>query len=68
MLNVKNGNNISELMDAFTSLSLSKPNVLIAHTVKAKGIPSIEGSVGWHHARLNDKQYEELKKEMENAQ
>ena len=68
VLNVKNGNNISELMDAFTSLSLSKPNVLIAHTVKAKGIPSIEGSVGWHHARLNDQQYEELKKEMENAQ
>lgn len=68
VLSIKNGNDILELIDAFDKLSTDKPNVLVAHTVKAKGIPSIEGKVGWHHARLNEEQYEAFKREMENAQ
>lgn len=68
VLSVDDGNEISELLEAFHSLSMEKPNVVIAHTLKAKGIPSIEGKVGWHHARLTEEQYMAFKKEMENAQ
>lgn len=65
VISIKDGNSIPELMDAFTKLSVDKPNAIIAHTIKAKGISSIEGTVGWHHARLTADQYEEFKKEME---
>ncbi|MCI8418870.1 MAG: transketolase [Lachnospiraceae bacterium] len=68
VLSIDDGNNISELLDAFNSLSMEKPNVLIAHTIKAKGIPSIEGRIGWHHARLTQEQYMAFKKELENVQ
>ncbi len=67
VISIKDGNDIYELLKGFGSLSLDEPNVIIAHTVKAKGIPSIEGKEGWHHARLNDEIYESLKDELEKA-
>lgn len=59
------GNNIVELLNAFSKLSVDKPNVLIAKTTKGKGLKSIEGNVGWHHVRLSEEQYNSFKKELE---
>ena len=41
------------------------PAVIIAKTVKSKGISSIEGQPGWHHARITEEQYLEFKRELE---
>ncbi len=44
-----------------------KPGVLICHTVKGKGIPSIENNAAWHHkSRLSDDEIAGLMKELEN--
>ncbi len=45
------GNNISQLMDLFDQIPFEpgKPNLIIARTVKGKGVSFIENSVKWHH-------------------
>ena len=65
VISVKDGNNIGELLNAFNNLAIDKPNVVVAHTIKAKGIPSIEGKTGWHHVSLSFEQFEAFKKELE---
>ena len=61
------GNDVAQLIEAFADKAEGKPHVLIARTLKAKGIPSIEGKTGWHHARLTEIQYKNLLDELENA-
>ena len=61
------GNNIAELIKGFNDLSSNNPNVLIAHTIKCKGLPSIEGQVGWHHARITQEQFDAFSKELEES-
>lgn len=34
-----------------------KPSVIIAHSVKGKGVSFMEGQVGWHGSAPNDEQY-----------
>lgn len=53
--------NISELLENKNG----KPKVLIAHTVKGKGISFMQSSADWHHAALNQKQYEQAIQELE---
>lgn len=45
------GNDISELVDLFAKLPFEtgKPNLVLAHTTKGKGISFIEDKVPWHH-------------------
>ncbi len=63
-----NGHDFNELENALTQNEFNdRPKIIIAHTLKAKGIKSIEGSEGWHHARLNQNDYENFRKELENA-
>lgn len=59
------GNDIEQLISAFDNKLENKPNVVIAHTIKGKGLPSIEGKTGWHHARLTEDQYHVLSEELE---
>ena len=61
------GHNISGLCNAFSELIESRngqPKVLIADTVKGKGISFMENKVEWHHATLNNTQYEQAMKEL----
>lgn len=46
-----NGHNISEIVDALEGLPFSKnkPSVLIAHTIKGKGISFMENVPIWHY-------------------
>lgn len=59
------GHDVLELQSAFLKES-EKPKVIIAHTVKGKGISFAENKVEWHTAYLTDELYqramEELKK------
>jgi transketolase len=44
------GHDIPALLGYFHSLTQNgKPHCLIAHTVKAKGLPFAEGDPAWHH-------------------
>ena len=64
-LNV-NGHDVPDLLNAFTTVtSASMPKVLIAHTVKGKGIPFMEHNNEWHHARLTQTHYERAMAELD---
>ncbi len=43
-----------------------KPNLIICHTVKGKGIPSIEQNALWHHkSKISDTEIQKLFRELE---
>ncbi len=53
------GHNIDGLIQLFTELKNSSthaPKVVIAHTVKGKGVSFMENQVGWHGKAPNDEQ------------
>ena len=61
------GHNISELYKNISELLANQnglPKVLIAHTVKGKGVSFMENNSDWHHAALNQKQYEQAMQEL----
>jgi transketolase len=55
------GNEIASLRSAFREVkeNSGKPTLLIAHTVKGKGVSFMEEQKKWHHGVPSDEQYEE---------
>lgn len=51
------GHNIEELIDVFHSPKRGKPRVIIANTIKGKGVSFMENDYKWHHSVLSDEQY-----------
>ncbi len=53
------GNNIDELKTIFDQIPFEagKPNLIIAHTIKGKGVSYMENSVPWHHKVPTDAEY-----------
>ncbi len=60
-----NGHNTEELLKAFADTSADMPHVIVADTVKGKGVSFIENRPEWHHHRLSLKEYELAKAEIE---
>ncbi len=61
------GHNLEELKSAFSSLPFQegKPNLIICHTTKGKGIPFIENNMSWHHKNtLKEEEVLALRKEL----
>lgn len=58
-----NGHNYNELEKAFLAKSLAKnkPNVIIAHTIKGKGLSSIEDKNEWHYQTPRENEIAEAK-------
>jgi transketolase len=54
-----NGNDIDALKDAFNSLPFEKgkPSVIIANTIKGKGVSFMENEIKWHHGVPSAAQY-----------
>ena len=54
-----NGNSVPDLVAAFEQLPFEpgKPNLILAHTTKGKGISFIENQVGWHHHVPTDEEF-----------
>jgi transketolase len=52
-----------ELFDQ-VPFELGKPNLVIAHTIKGKGVSFIENSHKWHHRVPNDDEYETALQEL----
>lgn len=67
-LNVKiiNGHNYREIEKVINSLHQKKPTVIIANTIKGKGVKEIENKVLWHYKSPDKNQFEKFKKELLN--
>jgi transketolase len=63
---VVDGHDVEALLDAFTAPRqyVNKPRVLIAKTVKGKGVSFMENNNDWHHNRLTQKQHESAMTEL----
>jgi transketolase len=59
------GHNIEQLCNALQLTDSVKPSVIIAHTVKGKGISFMENKREWHHARLTAEQYGQAVSELQ---
>lgn len=69
VIEVKDGNNCAELSDAYEKAAAykGKPTVVIAHTVKGKGVSFMENTPSWHHGTMTEEQYHQAAEELENA-
>ncbi|MFY0520173.1 transketolase [Lysinibacillus sp. UGB7] len=52
------GHDIEALINVFDSIS-NKPKLIIANTIKGKGVSFMEHNIDWHHAVLTDKLFNE---------
>lgn len=63
------GHDIQKLIDAFDKAKTVKmmPTVIIAHTVKGKGISFVENKIEWHGVAPKKEEYERAIKELDEA-
>lgn len=52
------GHSVEQLLKAFRSSVLEKPQAIIANTVKGKGVSFMENRKEWHHSVLTQEQFE----------
>ena len=66
VIDVADGNDISQLKDAFEEAKTvkGKPTVLIANTVKGKGSPVMENKAPWHHKVPNAEELAQIKQDL----
>ena len=48
-VNEIDGHNYEQIFDSLSSLSHEKPNVVVLHTVKGKGVSFMEDQLLWHY-------------------
>ena len=62
-----NGNDYSELRQAFNSAKLCKgaPTVIIADTIKGYGSSVMENKANWHHKVPSEEEYKQIMKDLE---
>lgn len=61
------GHNFDEIINAVNiAKTQNKPSMIIANTVKGKGVPFMENQASWHGKAPNKEQYEEAIKCIEN--
>lgn len=58
------GHDLCQLDSAFQVIHIDKPLVVIASTIKGKGVSFMENDNKWHHNRLSDTDYENAVKEV----
>jgi transketolase len=59
------GHSMADLSATFAALDTGSPNVILAKTVKGKGVSFMENNNTWHHNRLNGEQYQNALREVE---
>ena len=64
-----NGHDVDELYAAFEEAKTVKgqPTIVLAHTVKGKGVSFMEGKNGWHGKAVDDESYEKAMIELGGA-
>ena len=58
------GHSTLELLEAFGRRKEGAPNIIIADTVKGKGVSFAENHREWHHGSITTEQYELAKEEI----
>lgn len=63
---VVDGNNIEQLIDAFETAKLTKekPTMIIAKTIKGKGVSFMEGKAEWHGKAPSEEEFKQAIKEL----
>lgn len=63
------GNNIGALVDIFAQIPFApgKPSLILAHTIKGRGVSFIENQVKWHHRVPTDEEFTTAMAELEQA-
>lgn len=61
------GNDIAALTAAFDALPFEKgkPSVIIANTIKGKGVSFMENQIKWHHGVPSEEQYHQAQHELD---
>lgn len=59
-----NGHNFSEILNSLSSFSKNKPTVVIAHTIKGKGLPFAENTINSHYFSVKEDKLEETLKDI----
>ncbi len=59
-----NGHDVADLLQAFSEKEEGKPHIVIADTIKGKGVSFIENRPEWHHHRLSEEQYAMAREEI----
>jgi len=61
------GHDVTALANVLSGVPFEpgRPGVVIAHTVKGKGVSFMENQAGWHHGVPGDRQYEQALRELE---
>ncbi|MDQ0360187.1 transketolase [Breznakia pachnodae] len=64
-----NGHNYKDLIQVFDEAKAitGKPIVIIADTIKGKGVSFMENNAKWHHGVMDEEQYKQAIKEVEGA-
>tara|TARA_Y100000031_G_scaffold139607_1_gene166517 strand:- start:352 stop:864 length:513 start_codon:yes stop_codon:yes gene_type:complete len=62
-----NGHNNLQLKKAFKLNEKNKPTVIIANTIKGKGVSFMENKVAWHYRSPNNKELIKALNEIKNA-
>ena len=60
-----NGHNIKQIKSTIRKIKkLSKPSIILANTIKGKGIPFMENVGKWHSLKINEKSFSNAMKEL----
>jgi transketolase len=64
-----NGHNHLEILNVLKNLPLKRkiPTIIIAHTIKGKGVSYMENQLAWHYKCPNEEQYNRALEELENT-
>lgn len=65
LIELNDGNDIQQVLDALKTPSNGRPKCILAHTVKGKGVSFMENQVGWHGKAPNNEQRLQATKELE---
>lgn len=67
VIDVNDGNDCEQLAEAYQKAKecKNKPSVVLAHTVKGKGVSFMENNPKWHHGVLSKEQFEQAMRDIE---
>ena len=69
VINVEDGNDLNSLIKAYKKFvnNKNKPTVILANTIKGKGIKMLENDPIWHTKQIDNTNYEKALKDLKNS-
>lgn len=61
---IVDGHNVEDIRNAFNDMSIDKPTVIIAETIKGKGLKLTENKYKWHFGVLTEQRYNRALEEL----